>query len=354
MRPQSESAPQISESTQPVTETVISEEPIIPLATKILYTKDIANINPVFALHAEVPSGWAVEAVPEIDALNLYDPTHSASSSLEQSQIFLRFFRASQFLTLSTVTIHEREELILQNRPAVRYVIEKQVDVADFSAQPSWRNSRHTVTDIRTTDTSPTTFYVVAARPDLDPTIYQTFLSSLMIDDNSAETLTLPIDDFVARITKKPFGLFVTPANSPVSPERFLGYHTGVDIEYADVSHEVPVQAMAAGEIVLARRADGYGGVVAIRHELKEGSVVAIYGHLDPGVLPLVGGRVEAGEVIGTLGDGGTDETDGERKHLHFSVFRGNEINLRGYVATEAELSDWIDPVIFYQTEGLL
>lgn len=33
------------------------------------------------------------------------------------------------------------------------------------------------------------------------------------------------------RITKKPFGVFVTPQNSPVNPERFRGYHTGTDFE---------------------------------------------------------------------------------------------------------------------------
>ena len=31
-----------------------------------------------------------------------------------------------------------------------------------------------------------------------------------------------PVDNFFQRLTKKPFGIYVTPKNSPVKPEKFL------------------------------------------------------------------------------------------------------------------------------------
>lgn len=48
--------------------------------------------------------------------------------------------------------------------------------------------------------------------------------------------IVLPIAEFEKRITKKPFGIYITPQNSPVQPERFTGYHTGVDVEYEDIT----------------------------------------------------------------------------------------------------------------------
>ena len=38
-----------------------------------------------------------------------------------------------------------------------------------------------------------------------------------------------PIGQTEERITKKPFGIKISPENSPISPERFSGYHTGID-----------------------------------------------------------------------------------------------------------------------------
>ena len=41
------------------------------------------------------------------------------------------------------------------------------------------------------------------------------------------KTFTNPISNPLERIIKKPFGIKINPANSPVQPERFSGYHTG-------------------------------------------------------------------------------------------------------------------------------
>jgi len=67
---------------------------------------------------------------------------------------------------------------------------------------------------------------------------------------------------------------------------------------------------------------------------------------MKPSRLPAVGKKVTMGEMIGVLGTGGTAETDGERKHLHFDVVKGDRVDIRGYVQTQAELSGWIDPLM--------
>src|SRR3989344_6907506 len=56
--------------------------------------------------------------------------------------------------------------------------------------------------------------------------------------ERPADSLVWPVDEFEERITKKPFGIFITPQNSPIKPERFSGYHTGVDVENGDVAGE--------------------------------------------------------------------------------------------------------------------
>ena len=62
----------------------------------------------------------------------------------------------------------------------------------------------------------------------------------------------------------------------------------------------------------------------------------------------LFNAEVVAGQKIGVLGDGYTTETDGERKHLHFGIIKGNVISYKGYVDTEPQLEAWIDPLTYY------
>ncbi|MEX2055121.1 MAG: M23 family metallopeptidase, partial [Candidatus Andersenbacteria bacterium] len=127
------------------------------------------------------------------------------------------------------------------------------------------------------------------------------------------DNLVEPIAEFKERVTKKSFGTYVTPQDSPVQPEKFTGYHTGVDVEYDDVLDDVPVRAIADGEVVVARVAQGYGGVMLIKHTIAGEERLVVYGHLKPDNLRRVRSTVKAGEEIGVLGAGGTAETDGER-----------------------------------------
>ncbi len=180
----------------------------------------------------------------------------------------------------------------------------------------------------------------------------KTFITSTLPNSqelSSNNKLSFPINEFKERINKKPFGIFVTPNNSPVQPERFTGYHTASDIEYQDVIEEVPIYAVGDGKIVLSRTASGYGGVFVLNFNLPDGSNhTAIYGHIRPNTLPAVGLEVKKDQQLGVLGTGYTAETDGERHHLHFGIRADNIINILGYVQNQTELSGWIDPVTLY------
>jgi len=159
--------------------------------------------------------------------------------------------------------------------------------------------------------------------------------------------IVFPIAEFEEKITKKPFGIYITPQNSPIQPERFTGYHTGVDVEYEETTAEVPVFAIADGEIVLARWVPGYGGVIILKSNFENQDLYIFYGHLSQQSF-IKNVQVKKGEQIAVLGKGQTQETDFERKHLHFGIIK-NRIDLRGYVETEEELDGWFDPLEFYK-----
>lgn len=159
---------------------------------------------------------------------------------------------------------------------------------------------------------------------------------------------SLPVADINNRITKKPFGIYVTPGNSPVSPEVFTGYHTGIDIEYEDVEGDVNIHTILDGKVLFSGQAQGYGGVIAIQHNIDNRPVIAIYGHLKPKSMIPINSEVKKDQVIGILGKGYTSETDHERKHLHFALYPGTKLNLLGYVQKESELLNWINPLSLY------
>lgn len=164
----------------------------------------------------------------------------------------------------------------------------------------------------------------------------------------SVPTLADPIAGFKSRITKKPFGIYITPQNSPVQPEKFTGYHTGSDVEYQDVTIDVPVYAIADGMEVAAQSVSGYGGAEILKMNIDGQDRNVLYGHLRLSSLPKMGTKVKKGEQIGLLGTGYSSETSGERRHLHFAVLDSTRIDWRGYVQNKSELSGWIDPVSLY------
>ena len=163
---------------------------------------------------------------------------------------------------------------------------------------------------------------------------------------NQEDKLLLPLTSVLDRVTKKPFGIKIDPGNSPVHPERFHGYHTGVDFEIfpGEENKDVPVYAVCGGQLLVKKWASGYGGVLSQRCKIENKDVTIIYGHLKLSSVTInVGEEITAGEKIAVLGQGYSQETDGERKHLHLGIHKGAAIDLRGYIGTETELNNWID-----------
>ncbi len=161
-------------------------------------------------------------------------------------------------------------------------------------------------------------------------------------------TIALPLDHALDRVTKKTFGLFVDPTHSPVSPERFRGYHTGTDFETTpeEATPTVAVHAMCGGTLLQKRTASGYGGIAVQSCVINKQRVTVLYGHLKlASITPRIGAKLVAGQVIGALGKGYSKETDGERKHLHLSIHKGATINVAGYVQKKSSLKNWIDPM---------
>lgn len=172
---------------------------------------------------------------------------------------------------------------------------------------------------------------------------------SIVLEDDlktveSAE-LVLPVKGYFERVSFKPFGKFVN--------DRFYGYHVADDVEFTDTAEEVPVVAIADGVVVRAAWTGGYGGLMIIEYSIDGRTIHAMYGHLDLASSTLVvGDSVSQGQFLANLGDGETNETDGERKHLHFALYEEDEIRLAGYVQSEAELEDWIKPSDFFTSFG--
>ncbi len=156
-----------------------------------------------------------------------------------------------------------------------------------------------------------------------------------------------PIDPEAAwgyHATLKVFGQFVD--------DRFYGYHAGEDVEVLPEfeGSDVEVRAAAEGYIVYKNWVGGYGGVVIIEHEISGEIYRSLYGHLDlDSVTQDVGEPLQKGEVFALLGDPYSTQTDGERQHLHFSVWKGEAVQLAGYVGKSSELAKWLNPQDFYK-----
>jgi len=168
----------------------------------------------------------------------------------------------------------------------------------------------------------------------------------------SKPQLTEPISGGLSRVTKKTFGLYVSPGHSPVSPEKFTGYHTGIDFETTsgEQNIDVPIYAACDGKLLLKKYASGYGGVAVQACKLDNKDVTVIYGHLRlVDITPNVGDELKAGQQIAVLGTGYSSETDGERKHLHFGIHKGAAINILGYAQKQTDLSGWLNPTDYLQ-----
>ncbi|RJO61871.1 M23 family metallopeptidase [candidate division WS5 bacterium] len=165
-------------------------------------------------------------------------------------------------------------------------------------------------------------------------------------DSGQAGMTVEPISNAKTRITKKPFGIYITPQNSPVSGERFTGYHTGTDFEIMpdETDKDVPIYALCTGKIRSKEIISGYGGVILQDCVINEEPVTVLYGHLDIGQAKVKAGEeIKSGERLAPLAPQGSELSGGERKHLHLGIYKGANIDYRGYVQNENELEAWID-----------
>lgn len=161
--------------------------------------------------------------------------------------------------------------------------------------------------------------------------------------------IAAPISHISRRPTPLSFGMHVTPEQdeNPIDPpERFVGYHVAVDFEVTaeELDQEVPVYAVCSGNVTLSGFAEGYGGVLVQLCDLDGEPVTVIYGHLTIEGLPKRGSSLKAGQKFATLGAARSHDTDNNRKHLHFGIRRGAVSDIRGYVQTEREVNQYIDP----------
>jgi len=166
------------------------------------------------------------------------------------------------------------------------------------------------------------------------------------ITNGNKVTWVAPISNARERITKKPFDIFVSPADSPVSPEKFTGYHTGVDFEIfsGEENSSVSVYAICSGPLLEKITASGYGGVAVQKCELNNQPVTVVYGHVKLSSIVIKSGQqLKAGDKLAVLGEGFSAETGGERKHLHIGIHKGAGVELRGYVQNPDELTSWIN-----------
>ncbi|MEK7447653.1 MAG: hypothetical protein AAB632_02570, partial [Patescibacteria group bacterium] len=91
------------------------------------------------------------------------------------------------------------------------------------------------------------------------------------------KVISEPIAGAESRVTKKPFGIYITPQNSPVQPEKFSGYHTGTDFETTpeEASQDIPVYAICTGKIRNKEIVSGYGGVI-VQECTVDGQIVTV------------------------------------------------------------------------------
>ncbi len=168
----------------------------------------------------------------------------------------------------------------------------------------------------------------------------------------SSELLPWPLDKSDQRQTLLKFGMYVTPdpATNPISPpERFTGYHTGLDIEILPGEKDItiPVKTICEGKIIYAGTIEGYGGVIIQECTISNQPVSVLYGHLNTQSFSVAKSNdpVPAQTAVAELGKDHTEETGNTRKHLHLGIHKGNHIEFLGYVNDPNELKEFIDPL---------
>ena len=153
------------------------------------------------------------------------------------------------------------------------------------------------------------------------------------------------------------FGKYVTPDpnTNPISPpERFTGYHTGLDIEILPEEKDlsVAVKTICEGKILYsAPFVEGYGGVIIQECNINNEPSSVLYGHLKPSSIKVSKSDeiIKQGSSVAELGNAYSEETGNTRKHLHLGIHKGNHVEFLGYLDDEKDLQEFIDPLPLFE-----
>lgn len=166
-----------------------------------------------------------------------------------------------------------------------------------------------------------------------------------------------PLDNSQERQKLLSFGMYVTPdpSENPISPpERFTGYHSGLDIEIlpGEENRQVLVKTICSGNISYTGSVSGYGGVIIQRCVYRDELVTVLYGHINPdSFIVEVGDKIiPPGTVIAELSPAYSPQSGYTRKHLHVGIHKGDHRELKGYVQNKADLDSFIDPLSVLRT----
>lgn len=307
---------------------------------------DFSHFNSNYQFSSQIPQNWQIEYIPATKSLNIYNPENQANNNLEKSEIYISYFTSNQFLTLNTVNILSKQETLLKGHKAIKYEIIKKDEVPNFVNQPLWRSQKHKLIDVRYSESNPSNFFVIAYNPQLSQSIFDKFTESLNFY-NDKSSLREPLQDSQKRITKKHFGTQVSPNNSPVSPEKFSGYHTGTDFEILnddELNHDVKINTICGGPLISKNTVSGYGGLIMQQCEIGNQRFTVSYGHMKlDSVKYKVNEYLMPGTSLGVLGKANSSENGDERKHLHLGLYIGTRTNVAGYVKIKNELDNWFD-----------
>ena len=191
----------------------------------------------------------------------------------------------------------------------------------------------------------------IQSRPPVSPvSVNSNENKSVTIPPASVQTLlSWPLSQGKERAKVLTFGLYVTPATSPLpKPEKWVGYHTALDLEIlpGEENTDVPVLSACDGKIVFAGPVNGYGSAIIQSCRIQGQPVTVLYGHLSGSSINVrVGDFISAGTRLALLGKAYSSENGNVRKHLHFEIHKGNMIEFRGYVPKKTDLQNFIDPL---------
>lgn len=113
---------------------------------------------------------------------------------------------------------------------------------------------------------------------------------------------------------------------------RGSSHHNGIDI---GASIGTPIYSAAAGKVISAGPASGFGQWVRVQHD---DGTITVYGHVDTYIVS-VGQRVAAGQQIATVGNRG--QSTGP--HLHFEVWdpSGRQVDPQAWLRKNGVAPTW-------------